>query len=397
MLTHPLRSLEQESAAEPDDTLRLADDPCDAAEVRIAERAVRVARTAELAVVGVLAVLGVEVLDVGVDQGKVELLLGGELDLRLFNYRDWTPLTGGQVTIGRRRHSTGETPDIDLSVAPEDPGSDALAADLGPTADETAPPPVAVLVIRLNGDAIFSSEAADDGDEPTMDAPEGGEEGEAEAPDDEAEPGATGPNGTDVTLEPGVNVTFDASSSVATTPSFAWDLGDGNTSHNATVEHAYAEPGTFRVVLTVTDGDNRTATSEVDLVVAMAGPPPGTHLRDAEEAFDGGQVVGGDPAGCGNTQNLNVKRFTWELVDEEEDGTPSIVNHITITGSRGSAGLGHLIILTDPDGEEVARGASIDVEGEFGPGEYTIQWRLCGGFSTFSRATATASYVVRAA
>jgi hypothetical protein len=32
------------------------------------------------------------------------------------------PLTGGQVTVGRRRHSTGEAPDIDLSRAPEDPG-----------------------------------------------------------------------------------------------------------------------------------------------------------------------------------------------------------------------------------------------------------------------------------
>ena len=32
------------------------------------------------------------------------------------------PLTGNQITIGRRRHSTGDTPDIDLSVPPEDPG-----------------------------------------------------------------------------------------------------------------------------------------------------------------------------------------------------------------------------------------------------------------------------------
>jgi hypothetical protein len=31
-------------------------------------------------------------------------------------------LTGGQLTIGRRRHSTGESPDIDLSRTPEDPG-----------------------------------------------------------------------------------------------------------------------------------------------------------------------------------------------------------------------------------------------------------------------------------
>ncbi len=32
------------------------------------------------------------------------------------------PLNGPQVTIGRRRQSTGESPDIDLSHPPEDPG-----------------------------------------------------------------------------------------------------------------------------------------------------------------------------------------------------------------------------------------------------------------------------------
>jgi FHA domain len=32
------------------------------------------------------------------------------------------PLTGNQITIGRRRHSTGAAPDIDLARAPEDPG-----------------------------------------------------------------------------------------------------------------------------------------------------------------------------------------------------------------------------------------------------------------------------------
>ncbi|MFF5704218.1 FHA domain-containing protein [Streptomyces sp. NPDC012794] len=32
------------------------------------------------------------------------------------------PLSGSQITIGRRRASTGESPDIDLSVPPEDPG-----------------------------------------------------------------------------------------------------------------------------------------------------------------------------------------------------------------------------------------------------------------------------------
>ncbi|MFF0199398.1 FHA domain-containing protein [Streptomyces sp. NPDC005017] len=44
------------------------------------------------------------------------------LNLPAYSPEQQRTLTGNQVTIGRRRHSTGETPDIDLSVPPEDPG-----------------------------------------------------------------------------------------------------------------------------------------------------------------------------------------------------------------------------------------------------------------------------------
>ncbi|MEU8526974.1 FHA domain-containing protein [Streptomyces sp. NPDC048629] len=44
------------------------------------------------------------------------------LNLPAYSPEQHLPLDGNQVTIGRRRHSTGESPDIDLSVPPEDPG-----------------------------------------------------------------------------------------------------------------------------------------------------------------------------------------------------------------------------------------------------------------------------------
>ncbi len=44
------------------------------------------------------------------------------LNLPAYSPEQQRPLTGNQITIGRRRHSTGDTPDIDLSVPPEDPG-----------------------------------------------------------------------------------------------------------------------------------------------------------------------------------------------------------------------------------------------------------------------------------
>ncbi|GHE41502.1 FHA domain-containing protein [Streptomyces vinaceus] len=44
------------------------------------------------------------------------------LNLPAYAPEQHLPLSGGQITIGRRRASTGESPDIDLSVPPEDPG-----------------------------------------------------------------------------------------------------------------------------------------------------------------------------------------------------------------------------------------------------------------------------------
>lgn len=44
------------------------------------------------------------------------------LNLPAYSPEQQLPLTGPQITIGRRRHSTGESPDIDLARQPEDPG-----------------------------------------------------------------------------------------------------------------------------------------------------------------------------------------------------------------------------------------------------------------------------------
>ncbi|MCM2392002.1 FHA domain-containing protein [Streptomyces albipurpureus] len=44
------------------------------------------------------------------------------LNLPAYSPEQHLPLIGGQITIGRRRQSTGEAPNIDLSVPPEDPG-----------------------------------------------------------------------------------------------------------------------------------------------------------------------------------------------------------------------------------------------------------------------------------
>ncbi|MBW1599790.1 FHA domain-containing protein [Streptomyces sp. JJ38] len=47
---------------------------------------------------------------------------GASLNLPAYSPEQQVPLTGQQISVGRRRQSTGEAPDIDLSRPPEDPG-----------------------------------------------------------------------------------------------------------------------------------------------------------------------------------------------------------------------------------------------------------------------------------
>jgi len=63
---------------------------------------------------------------------------------------------------------------------------------------------------------------------------------------------------------------FDASESVDSDGSIAtylWDFGDGNTSTEITTNHVYAEEGTYKVTLTVTDNDNELSSTFANISV----------------------------------------------------------------------------------------------------------------------------------
>jgi hypothetical protein len=76
----------------------------------------------------------------------------------------------------------------------------------------------------------------------------------------------------------GLTVSLDGSGSSdadGTVVSWQWDLGDGSTTSGETVEHAFAQAGTYRVSLTVTDDAGLTGRSELEVSVALPGEGPG--------------------------------------------------------------------------------------------------------------------------
>lgn len=273
--------------------------------------------------------------------------------------------------------------------------------------------PTAVLTISSNGTQIYSSAEADAG--PTDDEDGNSTSGNTTAAGNTTASG-NGTSGTttgaanttsassdnetsndtssvNIVLERGADVTFDASESQGSNLTFAWSIGNV-TSENMTINHTFAEAGTYDVTLLVTDVDNGTDEVTIAIEVGGASSAAGTFLREDVQEFSGGEVVGGTTA-CGSTGGLNVQEFMLSIIDVEPDGTASRANHIVITSSAGSAALGVELTLEGPDGTEIARGETIDAVGEFSAGDYTITWTLCGGFSTFSDATATTTYVTR--
>ena len=53
---------------------------------------------------------------------------------------------------------------------------------------------------------------------------------------------------------------------------WSWDLGDGTTASGPRVSHAYDDPGTYSVTLTVTDDQGATASTDETITVAAGGP-----------------------------------------------------------------------------------------------------------------------------
>lgn len=141
--------------------------------------------------------------------------------------------------------------------------------------------------------------------------------------------------------------------------------------------HAYAREGNFTVMLYVTDAAEHTDVAMVDVRVGPAGPEPGDVLRVEHRSFEDSQP-------CGATDGVldpeKTSTFEWVLYANETDGTPSQVANVTIKGGPEDTQ------FLSPEGEEIASGATIQAEGPFPPGRYTIRATSeCGVGSTRAR------------
>lgn len=126
---------------------------------------------------------------------------------------------------------------------------------------------------------------------------------------------------------PPLEVTLDATGSSSRSgaiATYAWDLGDGTSANESTVTHTYAEKGTHRVTLTVTDTDGRTDSGSITVRVLNLVPhaeflfSPFGGPRDFPVTFDASRSH--DPDG-------SIVEYRWDFGDGTTD-QGLLVKHI---------------------------------------------------------------------
>jgi PKD repeat protein len=132
---------------------------------------------------------------------------------------------------------------------------------------------------------------------------------------------------------------------------YDWDFGDGSRAGGATVQHAYDSPGTYIVVLTVTDDAGRVGTSTASVTVSTdeptasftmtPNPASGTNGSDVLVFFDASASVA--------KGNRTITSYTWTFTNSttaasgrttsrpfRAPGTYQIT--LTVTDSAGKTG-----------------------------------------------------------
>jgi PKD repeat protein len=132
-----------------------------------------------------------------------------------------------------------------------------------------------------------------------------------------------------------LSCSFDASASSdpdGTIVNYGWNLGDGNAPTGIEINHTYGQPGTYTVILTVTDDENATGSETQSVTVGGASPGP-IYVADI--------TLSGKQAG----PNLSATAVVTLV-----DGGDNPVAGATVEGTWSGAYTGAASGTTGPDG-----------------------------------------------
>lgn len=158
---------------------------------------------------------------------------------------------------------------------------------------------------------------------------------------------AGGPYAGDV----GSPITFDGSGSTGPITTYLWTFGDGATAQGATASHAYSNPGTYTVTLTVFAQGGQQATDTTQAVVSTAAPPLAVHLSLPKATYEVGEAIA-------VTFTTNRTAYVY-LCDVSADGRVTLMlpnwiepDNPLAAGTHVVPGGPYTLRITEPTGTE---------------------------------------------
>ncbi|MCP3885032.1 MAG: PKD domain-containing protein [Propionibacteriaceae bacterium] len=130
------------------------------------------------------------------------------------------------------------------------------------------------------------------------------------------------------------SINFNASASSdpdGTIVSYDWDFGDNSTGTGMTTSHSYTSPGTYTVVLTVTDDDGKTGTTNQGVTVGDNEAPtaafstsPTSPVVNETIYFNGGLSTDADGS---------IVSYAWDFGDNNTDAGVNVTHSYATAGS----------------------------------------------------------------
>jgi PKD repeat protein len=145
-----------------------------------------------------------------------------------------------------------------------------------------------------------------------------------------------------------IKVNFDASRSKdpnGNPLSYDWDFGDGHAAHGMKTSHQFDATGTFTVALTVSDNQESSNTTSVELEILSNAPPVAGFTVDPAEANDQNDVEF-DASSKSYDPDGKVKAYLWDFGDGKKKETGPTVSRgfkqgtytvsLTVTDNNGA-------------------------------------------------------------
>ena len=163
------------------------------------------------------------------------------------------------------------------------------------------------------------------------------------------------------------SISFDGSASRdpdGTITAYAWNFGDGTTANQATAQHAYASPGSYTVVLTVTDDEGATGQASTQINVASDNNPPVAHITASKIQAEINEAITFDASGSTDSDG-SVASYAWTFGDGGTSTEQVATHAFTQAGSYNVQ-----LTVTDDEGATDKTSIRIDVLAE--PSRLTV-------------------------